>query len=92
MSLALYRYRLFWNGRHGAMRSGAQTQVLNAAPTLPGAESLKVDEIDYAPEVDVAQLRETGGDWRQMNAVEVEGAQRLLAMLAANESFAFAAA
>ena len=92
MSIALYRYRLFWNGEHGAMRSGGETRLLRAAPTLPGVEALKVEEIDYAPEVDVAQLREVGGDWREMNAAEIAGAQMLLALPTPSETVVLAAA
>src|SRR4030088_1520260 len=36
MSIALYRYRLFWNGRQGAARNGGHTRVLVQAPVLPG--------------------------------------------------------
>ncbi len=86
MSLALYQYRLFWNGRQGAARSGRHTRVLGSAPILPGAETLHVEEIDYAPEVNVAQLRETNDDWRDMSEAEVAGAETLLAMLVAAES------
>jgi len=92
MSINLYQYRLFWNGRQGAVRSGRHTRVLAKAPVLPGAESLHVDEIDYAPEVDVAQLRESGDDWREMSPAEIAGAETLLAMLASTEPAPMAAA
>jgi hypothetical protein len=86
MSIALYQYRLFWNGRQGAARSGRHTRVLAKVPVLPGSETLNVEEIDYAPEVNVAQLRETGDDWREMSDAEVAGAETLLAMLATTEA------
>ncbi len=92
MSLALYQYRLFWNGRQGAARSGRHTRVLGTAPILPGAETLHVEEIDYAPEVNVAQLREPGEDWREMSEAEVAGAETLLATLAASEAMPLFAA
>jgi hypothetical protein len=92
MSINLYQYRLFWNGRQGAARSGRNTRVLVKAPVLPGSETLRVDEIDYAPEVDVAQLRESGDDWRDMSPAEVAGAETLLAMLATSEPAPMASA
>ena len=81
MSIALYRLRLYWDGRHGAARNGDDTRILVEPPLLPGAESL--EEIDYAPEVDVAQVREHDGDWREMTVEEVAAAEAYLASLAA---------
>jgi hypothetical protein len=92
MSIALYQYRLFWDGHHGALRCGHQLQVLASAPTLPGAESLQVEEIDYAPEVNVAQLREAGGDWREMSPAEVAAAQSLIETLGPTPPMPLAAA
>ena len=92
MSIALYQYRLFWDGHHGALRCGHRLRLLVAAPTLPGAEGVRVEEIDYAPEVDVAQLREAGGDWREMSPAEVAGAQTLIETLGATEPMPLAAA
>lgn len=82
MSIALYRLRLYWDGRHGAARNGDDTRILVEPPMLPGAESAaNLEEIDYAPEVDVAQVREREGDWREMTADEVAAAEALLASL-----------
>jgi hypothetical protein len=92
MSIALYRYRVFWNGRQGALRSGGRTRQLDHTPALPGSETLEIEEIDYAPEVQVAQLRESGADWREMSPSEVAGAETLLAMLASAEPMQLAAA
>lgn len=92
MSIALYQYRLFWNGHHGALRSGRTTRSLFETPQLPGSEALKIEEIDYAPEVNVAQLREAGEDWREMSPSEIAGAETLLAMLATSEAMPLAAA
>ena len=92
MSIALYQYRLFWDGHHGAVRCGRQLRLLVAAPTLPGVQGVQVEEIDYAPEVDVAQLREPGGDWREMSAAEVAGAQTLIETLGPTEPMPLAAA
>ena len=92
MSIALYQYRLFWNGHHGALRSGRFTRSLLDVPVLPGSEALDLEEVDYAPEVHVAQLREAGHDWREMSDTEVAGAEALLALLASAESLPLAAA
>ena len=93
MSIALYQYRVFWDGHHGALRSGRHTRQLLEAPKLPGSEALDVEEIDYAPEVDVAQLREAGDDWREMSEAEVAGAETLLARLVStSEAMPLAAA
>ena len=79
MSIDLYQYRLFWDGQQGALRNAGQTHLLHEAPQLPGAPPLIVDAIDYAPEVEVAQLREAGADWREMSAAEIAAADMLLA-------------
>jgi hypothetical protein len=92
MSIALYQYRVFWDGHHGALRSGRHTRRIFETPKLPGSEALNVAEIDYAPEVHVAQLREAGDDWREMSEAEVAGAETLLAMLASSEALPVPAA
>ena len=82
MSIALYRLRLYWDGHHGAARNGDDTRILVEPPVLPGAaNAAELEQIDYAPEVDVAQVREREGDWRQMTAGEVAAAEALLASL-----------
>jgi hypothetical protein len=82
MSLALYRLRLYWDGRHGAARNGRDTRILVERPLLYGAaHAATLEEIDYAPEVDVMQVRERAGDWRQMTPDEVAAADALLAGL-----------
>jgi hypothetical protein len=80
MSIALYRMRLYWDGRHGAARNGDDTRILVEPPSLPGAHAV-LEEIDYAPEVDVAQVREREGHWRDMTPDEVAAAEALLATL-----------
>ena len=92
MSIALYQYRVFWDGQHGALRSGRHTRQIFETPKLPGSEALNVEEIDYAPEVHVAQLREAGDDWREMSEAEIAGAETLLAMLASSEAVPLPAA
>jgi len=82
MSIALYRLRLYWDGHRGAARNGDDTRILVEPPVLSGAaNAADLEEIDYAPEVDVAQVRERTGDWRQMTAEEVDAAEALLASL-----------
>jgi hypothetical protein len=82
MSIALYRLRLYWDGRRGAARNGDDTLILFETPRLPGAQRAdELAEIDYAPEVDVAQVREREGDWREMTPDEVAAAEALLASL-----------
>jgi hypothetical protein len=82
MSLALYRLRLYWDGRHGAVRNGDDTRILVERPLLRGAANAEaLEEIDYAPEVNVMQVRERTGDWRQMTADEISACDALLAEL-----------
>jgi hypothetical protein len=82
MSIALYQVRLYWDGRHGTARNGDDTCVLHEAPLLRGAaHAAALEEIDYAPEVDVAQVREHDQDWREMTSDEVCAADALLGSL-----------
>lgn len=82
MSIALYRLRLYWDGRQGAARNGKDTRILVERPAMAGAANAHLlEEIDYAPEVDVAQVRERQGDWREMTPDEVAAAETLLASL-----------
>ena len=82
MSIALYRYRVYWDGHHGAVRYGDDTRILLERPTLRGTHHVdELEEIDYAPEVDVAQVREREGEWREMTAEEVAAAEALLASI-----------
>jgi hypothetical protein len=81
MSLALYRIRLYWNGRHGAARHGADIRHLDAAPELSADGGAVIAEIDYAPEVDLAQLREHAADWRAMSDGEIDRVKRYLSGL-----------
>jgi hypothetical protein len=82
MSLSLYTIRIYWDGRRGALRWGPHDRALTAPPALPGFEKLRIDEIDFAPEAQVAQLREPAGAWRDMTAAEVAAAMQLLRSLA----------
>ena len=69
-------------GRHGAARNGDDTRILIERPLLRGAaNAADLEEIDYAPEVDLMQVRERAGDWREMTPDEVAAADALLAGL-----------
>ena len=93
MSLALYRLRLYWDGRHGAVRNGRDTRILVERPLLRGAANAEqLEEIDYAPEVNVMQVRERTGDWRQMTNDEIAACDALLAELHEQETWATAQA
>ena len=82
MSIALYRYRVYWDGHHGAVRYGDDTRILVERPALRAtADGAELEEIDYAPEVDVAQVREREGEWRDMTAEEVAAAEALMASI-----------
>jgi hypothetical protein len=93
MSLALYRLRLYWDGRHGAVRNGQDTRILVERPLLRGAANAdQLEEIDYAPEVNVMQVRERTGDWRQMTSDEIAACDALLAELHDHDEWAAAKA
>jgi hypothetical protein len=82
MSIALYQLRLYWDGRRGAARNDNDTRILVECPAMAGAANAHLlEEIDYAPEVDVAQVRERQGDCREMTPDEVAAADTLLASL-----------
>lgn len=80
MSVNLYATRLYWDGRSGIARSIGTSVTLLAAPVLPGC--VAVAEVDYAPEVFVAQLREHGAAMRDMSSDEITAAVALLATYA----------
>ncbi len=80
MSIALYQLRLYWDGQQGAVRNGDEMRVLAEKPVLVGAAHAdRLEEIDYAPEVDVAQVREHAGEWREMTPDELAAAEALVA-------------
>lgn len=53
MSANLYLTRLYWDGRRGLAKSGDVSIELHAAPAVLGGPV----EIDFAPEVRVAEMR-----------------------------------
>jgi hypothetical protein len=82
MSEALYATRLFWNGRQGCARHNGVAVDLRTAPApLAGVHNLT--EIDFAPEVRVAQIRESAGCWRDLNTEECTAVATWLAGVSA---------
>lgn len=60
---------------------------LDEAPWVPGLP-LRMIEIDYAPSLRVAQVRESAQSWRDMDAREREAAAALLERVAASRASA----
>lgn len=81
MSDQLYRIRLFWSGTRGLAKKWGRQIHLTQAPTLPGCAYLRPVFVDYAPEIDVAELQEVGGAQRGMTDAEIMGAEELLDQL-----------
>jgi len=67
--------RLWWDGRRGVARHGGVTVDLRSAPVLG---LLRLSEIDYAPCMRVAMVRESAHAWRDMSAPERLAADALL--------------
>ena len=63
MSADLYSRRLYWDGRKGTVRADGVTVELRSAPRLTLQDHCV--EIDYAPEVRVAQIRDSAEAWRE---------------------------
>jgi hypothetical protein len=83
MSPALYSTRLMWGGRIGlAKHRGVWADLVAPPPIL---RHLKITELDWAPEVRVAQLRELAGPMRDMTHPEIRECLRFV------EAVAFAA-
>ncbi|MGH8429621.1 MAG: hypothetical protein ACREUF_04370 [Solimonas sp.] len=72
MSAKLYDIRLFWDGRHGCARFDQIEVELRACP-MPGLQ-----EVDYAPEVKVALVREANQARRDMTPEESRFCEALL--------------
>ena len=72
--------RLWWDGRHGVARHGGVTVDLRAAPVLG---HLHLVELDYAPSVRVAMVRESAQAWREMSREERHLAKALLERVSA---------
>ena len=92
MSADLYSRRLYWDGRRGAIRADGVTVELRTAPRLSPLD--RCVEIDFAPEVRVAQIRDSAEAWRDMTVDEISAANRLIdsAASAARAALAIAGA
>lgn len=77
MSLNLYTVRIFWDGRRGCLLAHGVHLCLIGCPRDPGLPT-HLEEIDYAPEANVAQLRERADRWRDMTLAERCTAELLL--------------
>ena len=78
MSAALYRHRLYWAGMRGyALHEGRMVR-LSEPPRLPGLPALRIDAIDYCPDVQVAMVMEVRSGWRDLKADEIRAAQLFL--------------
>lgn len=80
MSWALYHARLYWVGMRGSAHVGQCRVVLTAPPHLPG---LRIDGIDYVPEIGLRQVMPYADRWRDMTPDEVSAAQAVLERLVA---------
>lgn len=81
MSAALFRIRLYFNGRVGIAKHDGVSVDLSVMPQiLP----LWMDEIDYAPEVHVAQCREHGEQTRDMTVSERAAVRSFLERLSSS--------
>lgn len=68
MSLALWLYRIYFDGHDGAvMRRGTRT-ILVEPPEIPGLGA--IEGIDYIPQV-VAMIKRTREGWHEMDSAEV---------------------
>lgn len=77
MSSDLYRTRVVFDGHAGYAKSEEVQVTLHEAPQIPGLPK-HVTEIDYAPQVRVADLRESAQARREMYAPEIAAIVRWL--------------
>ncbi|MBN8492516.1 MAG: hypothetical protein J0M00_13950 [Burkholderiales bacterium] len=77
MSTDLYATALIWYGpRGGVAKLHGQRVVLRAAPELKG---LRVEGIDYRPEIGERRIQLHAEGWRDMHQHEVAAADQYLA-------------
>lgn len=81
MSAALYRTRLYWVGMRGYAKLEGREARLTGPPKLPGLPELRIDAIDYCPDVQVAMVMPKFGGWRDLTAQEIAAARAFLANL-----------
>lgn len=78
MSDALYRTRLWWDGRRGSAIVGGVRHVLTFAPFLDGVGAFA--SVEYAPEVQVAQIQFRTEPARDMYPHEIIACRRYLGL------------
>lgn len=86
MSPALYRTRLYWVGLRGYAKLDDREARLPGPPKLPGLPDLRIDAIDYCPDVQVAMVMPKFGGWRDLTAEEIAAARAYLQALLPPES------
>ena len=68
MSLALWLWRIYWDGTKGSIvRSGVRT-ILREVPQIPGLDD--VEGIDYIPRT-LYMIRHTNRGWKEMEPDEI---------------------
>lgn len=75
VSISLYSTRLCWYGYYGAAKLHGQLVALSEPPTVGG---VRVDGIDYIPEVAMHRIQPCTEGWRDMTPIEVRAADELL--------------
>ena len=82
MSHLLYSHRLWWGGKTGL----AIRRNLRLVLSLPPPLFEDANYIDYAPEVQVAQMRRAHGAMRDMSAEEIAIAESFLRAVLPDEA------
>jgi len=76
VSLSLYHWRVYWDGRHGGIVRAGIITALTAAPVIPGIG--RVEGVDYAPStVTLVRHNDTEG-WQEMRGFEIVAMQAFL--------------
>lgn len=68
MSDDLYQVRVLWGGSRGVAKLGPFREPLHAPPAIEG---LEFAELDWAPEVRCALIRQRNYGWRDMTREEI---------------------
>ena len=75
MSAWLYFELVRWDGRGGTVHHCGRVVALSEAPHISG---VRVEQIDYAPETNIASIRYQGQHDRDMTSEECKSAQALM--------------
>ena len=68
MSADLYTVRVYFEAERGCIKAPGLYRAISAPPTIPGLPKLQA--IDFAPEVNVADIRPWQGARREMYEAE----------------------